>query len=213
MIGLEERTIEQTPAPPAPRSPIGRIITGILVIAVGSAWFLDLATDVEIRWGAILPIALIAIGIGVMYGANRQDVSGLIVIGIILSLIVVTTSFFTAAPWEGVGEVRERPLTTEALESQYAHGVGDFTVDLRSLDLEPGTTKVEVSLGIGNLLVTVPDDTTVVVDASAGIGKVTVFDQVREGVGASLDNSIAGVADRTLELQVGVGIGEVEVTR
>lgn len=213
MIGLEERTLEETSTPTPGRSPIGRIITGLLVIVIGAAWFLDLATDVEIRWGAILPIALIAIGVGVMYGADRQDVSGLIVIGIIISVIVVTAGFFTAAPWDGVGEVLERPPTVDALEAQYAHGVGDFTVDLRSIEIEEGTTKVEVSLGIGNLLVRVPGDTTVVVDANAGIGKVTVFDEVREGVGPSLEDTVAGNDGRTLELKVGVGMGEVEVTR
>lgn len=213
MIGLEERATGQPQAPPPARSPIGRVITGILVILVGAAWFLDLATDVEIRWGTVLPIALIVVGIGVMYGANRQDVSGLVVIGIILSLIVISAGFFSAAPWEGVGEVTQRPAVVADLKTTYEHGVGDFTVDLRDVSLEPGTTTVDVSLGIGALRVLVPDDVTVKVDASAGLGKVIVFGQVSDGMGPNLSDTVAASADHILELQAGVGIGEVEVIR
>lgn len=213
MITTEARLHEQAPAPPPTPSPIGRIITGVLVIVVGMAWFLDLATDIEVRWGAILPIALIALGIGVMYGANRQDVAGLVGIGVILSAVVVTSGFFATAPWDGVGEVTERPSSMAALHTEYSHGVGDFTVDLRSVAFGEGTTKVDVSLGIGLVRVLMPSDVTVVVDANSGVGKVTVFDEIREGVDATLQDTAQADDARRVELTVGVGLGEVEVTR
>ena len=52
-----------------------------------------------------------------------------------------------------IGDKNERPLHVRQLERSYEFGIGDYTVDLTDVALPPGTTRVDVALGIGDLLV------------------------------------------------------------
>ncbi|MDH3308192.1 MAG: hypothetical protein OEO77_11820, partial [Acidimicrobiia bacterium] len=82
MIGHEERTAVEPALPPAPSVNMGRIVGGALIMLLGVAWIADLANWTSIRWDLMLPAALIVVGLGVMYGATKTDVSGLVAIGV-----------------------------------------------------------------------------------------------------------------------------------
>jgi hypothetical protein len=89
MIGLEEPPVLAPPEPKRPPAALGRIITGTLVVLVGIGWMVDLTTDTALAWGQLLPAALLFVGIGVMYGSGRQDVGGLVSIGVLLTVLTV----------------------------------------------------------------------------------------------------------------------------
>jgi len=115
----------------------------------------------------------------------------------------------------GVGEKVEHPLDAAALERSYEYGIGDFELDLTGIELPEGETHVDVSLGIGELVVTVPEDATVVVDAHASVGEVDVAGSRDDGIGADKELTLSGPDDDSpvLVLDARVGFGHIAVVR
>jgi hypothetical protein len=149
------------PAAPADRHgpAAATVLVGALLVLVGIGWLLD-ATGVEVPWRAVLPAALIAVGLACVAGAFRGRQHALMVVGIALTVVL---SVAVAADWDldvplggGVGDRTERPVAPAELTG-YELGVGNLVVDLRQLQLPPGTTAVEARVGIGELTVQVPE--------------------------------------------------------
>ena len=114
----------------------------------------------------------------------------------------------------GIGEQDERPLDTAQLERSYEFGIGDFTVDLNEVALPPGTTKVDVELGIGNLLVRVPEDAALEIGAHADGGQVTVLGETDDGQTPRARGRPGTTPDApTLEFDADIGFGHLAVLR
>ena len=203
------------PAPPADRHgpASATVLVGALLVLVGIGWLLD-ASGVEVPWRAVLPAALIAVGLACVAGAFRGRQHALMVVGVALTVVL---SLAAAADWDldvpwggGVGDRTERP-TTPADLTGYELGVGNLVVDLRQLKVPPGTTAVEARVGIGELVVEVPQGVSVQVVASSGLGQVQVFGDEDGGIASRIDASSEQGGDRRLELDARVGLGEVRV--
>jgi hypothetical protein len=219
------------PAPTGPTEPIepigpaaavdrrgpatATVLVGALLVLVGIGWLLD-AAGVEVPWRAVLPAALVAVGLACVAGAFRGRQLALMVVGVALMVVL---SVAVAADWDldaplagGVGDRTERP-TTPADLTGYELGVGNLLLDLRQLQVPPGTTTVEARVGIGELVVELPDGVSVEVMARAGLGEVQVLGQQEGGFGSRVDAVGLGAGDRRLELDVRVGLGQVRVER
>jgi len=219
------------PAPTGPTEPIepigpaaavdrrgpatATVLVGALLVLVGIGWLLD-AAGVEVPWRAVLPAALVAVGLACVAGAFRGRQLALMVVGVALMVVL---SVAVAADWDldaplagGVGDRTERP-TTPADLTGYELGVGNLLLDLRQLQVPPGTTTVEARVGIGELVVELPDGVSVEVMARAGLGEVQVLGQQEGGFGSRVDAVGLGGGDRRLELDVRVGLGQVRVER
>ena len=203
------------PAPPADRHgpASATVLVGALLVLVGIGWLLD-AGGVGVPWRAVLPAALIAVGLACVAGAFRGRQHALMVVGVALTVVL---SLAAAADWDldvpwggGVGDRTERP-TTPADLTGYELGVGNLVVDLRQLQVPPGTTAVEARVGIGELVVEVPQGVSVQVVASSGLGQVQVFGDEDGGIASRIDASSEQGGDRRLELDARVGLGEVRV--
>jgi hypothetical protein len=191
------------------------VLVGALLVLVGIGWLLD-AAGVEVPWRAVLPAALIAVGLACVAGAFRGRQHALMVVGVALMVVL---SVAVAADWDldvplagGVGDRTEQP-TTPADLTGYELGVGNLLLDLRQLQVPPGTTTVEARVGVGELVVELPDGVSVEVMASAGLGEVQVLGQQEGGFGSRVDAVGLGGGDRRLELDVRVGLGQVRVER
>ena len=217
------------PAPPTgpapPGGPAGQrdrrgpamatVLVGALLVLVGIGWLLD-AAGVGVPWRAVLPAALIAVGLACVAGAFRGRQQALMVVGVALTVVL---SVAVAADWDfdvplagGVGDRTERP-TTPADLTGYELGVGNLLLDLRQLQVPPGTTTVEARVGVGELVVELPDGVSVEVMASAGLGEVQVLGQQEGGFGSRVDAVGLGGGDRRLQLDARVGLGQVRVER
>lgn len=213
MIGLEERPVHTPPElPRRPTVSIGRVVTGALVLLVGIGWMVDLTTTAAVSWGLLVPAALMLVGMGVMYGSGRQDVGGLISIGVLLTIVTVVSGAVSfIGPWNGVGEVRETPAVVADVQGLYEHGMGDYLLDLGALTFVTDQT-VSLNMGIGSARVVVPPNAQVIVHAETGIGKLTVFDEVVDGLGLSLDRTWVAPGP-TIHINAELGIGELEIVR
>jgi hypothetical protein len=205
------------PARPADRHgpAAATVLVGALLILVGIGWLLD-SSGVEVPWRAILPAALIAVGLACVAGAFRGRQQALMVIGVVLMVVL---SVAVAADWDldvplaaGVGDRTERP-TTPADLGEYELGVGDLRVDLRQLQVPAGTTRVEARVGVGELQVDVPGGVSVEVVAGSGLGEVQVLGQREGGFATRVDATSEVGGDRRLRLDLRVGLGQVRVDR
>jgi predicted membrane protein len=194
---------------------VATVLVGALLVLVGIAWLLD-ETGIGVPWRAVLPAALIAVGLATVAGAFRGRQHALMIVGVVLAVVL---SVAVAGNWDldvplagGVGERNEQPATPADLDD-YQLGVGDFHLDLRGLQLPAGTTRVQARVGIGELVVEVPGGVSVEVAASSGLGNVRVFGQEESGLGSRVDTSSEQGGDRRLALDLRVGLGQVEVDR
>jgi Cell wall-active antibiotics response LiaF, C-terminal len=200
--------------PPSQRGPAAAtVLVGALLVLVGVGWLLD-ASGVEVPWRAVLPAALIAVGLATIAGAFRDRQHALLLVGLLLVAVLTVAS---AADWNlpvggGVGDRTERPTSPADLRD-YRLAIGQLTLDLSGLQVPQGTTTVQARVGVGELAVRLPEGVPVEVDAGSGIGQVQALDREESGVGSRLEADSGGFGDRRLVLDLRVGLGEVRVER
>jgi predicted membrane protein len=209
-----------TTEPMPPRTPVqhgpaaATVLVGALLVLVGIGWLLD-ASGVEVPWRAMLPAALIAVGLATVAGAFRGRQHGLMVVGLVLVAVLsvaVATDWDVEVPFAGgVGDRSEQPVSPADL-TPYQLGAGNFRLDLRQLQVPAGTTRVQARVGVGELVVELPAGVEVEVDARSGLGNVRALGQEESGLGSRVEVRDGG-DDRRLVLDLRVGIGQVQVDR
>jgi len=189
---------------------LGRIVAGSLLVVIGVLWFIDAFGGIDLPWRIVLPCALMILGAALVYGSRTDHYGGLITLGVFLTIAVVLSSAIDVlvdVPFTGgVGDQSLAPTGVAATEYHWA--IGSMKIDFSQADFP--TEQVEVTVGIGELVVTVPDGIAVDVHARAGIGQVVLFGTEVSGVSPEDTLSEAGA---TLHLDVRVGLGRVEVKR
>jgi phage shock protein PspC (stress-responsive transcriptional regulator) len=204
-------------APRAPRKPsLLAPVLGALLAAAGLFGLLAVLDVYSIEVDLALAAAVAVVGAAVAIGAfTGHRVGALVLVGLVLLGGFAVAASVPVSVSAGTGDKLERPLDAAALQSSYEFGIGDYTVDLSAVELELGETHVDVSLGIGDLLVRVPEDAALVIDAHAGAGDVVVLGDGDDGLGADRNVNLPGpTADApVLVLDADVGLGMVEVTR
>lgn len=205
------------PASPLERVRSGRLVAGLLLVLFGVGWLLEVLDVLDFPWDVLLPIVLILVGVAIVV-ASRSGArpGGLIAVGIVLTGVMVIGSAIDFPLGGGVGERLERPATVSELREEYVLGIGQLTVDLT--DLSAGALGADahtrVRIGVGQLVVIVPEELPVLVFARATVGNVRVFEDEEGGFGAEREAG-PGLDGRgsVLELVLSVGLGEVEVRR
>lgn len=203
------------PPPPRPRSDLGALTVSALVLVVGllllaSALGLDGVTAPRVA-----AVALLVTGAGLVVGARWGRSRGLIVLAVVLALLLAAVS---AADRAFGSESGERTWTVNGSTVREL-GAGTATLDLRPLaGTSASVVTVEGTVGGGELLVLVPDDLRVVLDADVGAGeyRLTGEDGPRQAeAGFGLNNRIVfGPDDGPLvRVHATVGVGELEVRR
>jgi len=95
----------------------------------------------------------------------------------------------------------------------FTRDAGDITYDLTGLDFGGADADMSVQLGAGTLLIEVPDDVTVTVDAQVGAGEIELFGERRDGINLNENATSSGTGSGTLDLDLDVTVGELEVSR
>lgn len=74
------------------------------------------------------------------------------------------------------------------MEDRYEVSLGEGTLDLSAIDLAPGEElPIDVTVGVGHLVVLVPDGLAVDVTTKVSVGESQVLGVERNGVGISTD--------------------------
>jgi phage shock protein PspC (stress-responsive transcriptional regulator) len=209
-------------APPAPRSPVPGLTIAALLIVMGVMAMITRIGGWDLGPRAFIGSALLVVGLGLVaaaFSGGRTARGGLIALGIVLSVALVTAS---TLPWNGVrggvGDRTFRPAADTQVRDVYRNGVGDMTVDLSGVDVSdldrPITTRIEH--GVGDVDITVPHDADVRLSIESGLGSIDAFDQgsVSHGFFPG-SGSGSWVDDGRAEITIVVhsGVGDVEVSR
>ncbi len=201
--------------PPPPAAPMdrwtGRLVLGVVIALFGLGWLLE-ALGVDVPWDVVFPAVLVGIGIMLVTSARSgAGQVGLLVAGIVLTILLVFGTAIDIPLGGGVGDHTARP-TGDRIESDYERGIGKLTLDLTELDFGAFGAAVDVRarVGIGQLVVIVPQGAPVQVSARSGLGSVRVYGQEEGGIGAEL-SAPAPAGAPVIRLEATVGIGEVRV--
>jgi hypothetical protein len=215
------RAADTTPGAPFDRGlPLGRLILGLVLVGIGVIWLLEALDVVNVSFLAVLPAALIVIGLVLVAAARTGRHSGLIVLGVIIAVILTIASSFDIRLRGGVGDRTERPVTVAEVKREYHLSVGQLTIDFRQVDFSAARgARVKASVGMGQLTVRVPDQPFVVVSAKGhvGAGQVTILGRQNSGLDVDMTTQSPSISPRgggfILSLDLSVGLGQIEVSR
>ena len=216
----DEATTRVQP-PPSPTRPPAKPslfapVLGALLAAAGLFGLLAVLDVYDVDVAAALAAGVVIVGAAIAIGAMTQRrVGGLVFLGLLLLSAFSLAAITPVSVGAGIGEKSESPVTVTELDPTYELGIGDLELDLGDLTLPPGTTSVDASVGIGKLVVTVPEDVAVEIDAHAGVGSIDLMGATDDGVDADRTLTLPGsTADApVLDLEADIAIGDIQVLR
>lgn len=221
-------TVTSPPAPPAAKPPaatkparppkprpepsiLGRLTFGLGAVALGVMGVLDAAVaDIDFAFRHYVSAAMLIAGVGLIVGAFWGRARGLIALGVILTPIVFFSPIGDLDVVGTVGERRVSADTVSEIPEAIDMGIGSLRVDLSDVDFAGAEVSTTLDLGIGELIVYVPEDVTVDVDSELGIGEIVLFGTTRDGVGLEVDRRRDG-SNGFLDLNLDGGIGSIKV--
>ncbi|MFI6428692.1 PspC domain-containing protein [Rhodococcus oryzae] len=199
------------PAPPVlPKPPKSRLTTtvlGLAIIAAAATWAVSSATNAEwLTPARIGAVALAVIGIGMLIGAFLRRGYGLLVVTGPLIGFVLLASLIGPIDWnaENMGDKTWKPTAAD-LQPEYSGRMGDFTLDLRSVQLDKDRT-VDVDLNLGSFTVLVPANMDVKNTCSMAFGEANCLPE-------GIDGGADGTGGPVLTLNMDGTFGEMRVDR
>jgi RND superfamily putative drug exporter len=146
---------------------------------------------------------------------RRRRARRLLPLGVVLATLLSVAVLSPVSLLAGTGNKHERPADVSQLGRTYGYGIGNFTLDLRDVELPQGTTRIEVELAVGHLLVKVPDGAALVIDGHAAAGKVDLLDETSDGTDVDDRLVVPGSSQSApvLVLEADVGFGRLGVER
>jgi phage shock protein PspC (stress-responsive transcriptional regulator) len=207
-------------APPAPRPParpsLFAPVLGALLAAAGLFGLLAVLDVYDVDVAVALAAGVAIVGGAIAIGAlTQRRVGGLVFLGLILLAAFGVAAATPVSVSSGVGEKTERPESAAAVDPTYELGIGELNLDLGAVSLPSGTTSVDASVGVGNLVITVPRDVALEIDAHAGVGEVNILGRRDDGVDAQKTITVAGSSPdaAVLDVEADIGMGNIEVRR
>jgi phage shock protein PspC (stress-responsive transcriptional regulator) len=196
------------------RSGTGRAVIGatLLVIAAASV----LGSTSALSWDTASGLGLIGLGAVLAIAAFAGGARWLIVPALLLAGAV---GFLRAADVHlrgGWGDRDVAVASTADLQDRYDLSAGRLRIDLRDLRLNAGEERsVRARVGMGDLVIRVPQGVAVDADARSGAGQVELFGRQSDGldVTRSTARDDGSGAGGTLHLDADVGLGRVVVVR
>ena len=152
---------------------------------------------------------VVALGAGLLVASFAGRARWLVLPAVAFALPVTLVTAADADLRGGVGERVHRPASLGEVRAGYRLGAGRLELDLRDVVFPAGDTRLRVRLGVGEVVLLVPDDVCVALRARIGGGYAGVLD--RDGGGLDVDWSNEppvpppGTARLVVDGEVGMG--------
>src|SRR4051794_17395926 len=161
------------------RPPRGRSMTAlvlsVLLIGAGTVGLLHAAGVLSVSVSVFLAGAVIFTGVALVVSAWTGGSSGLIAVGVVLTIALAIATVVHAPLSGGIGNQRWVPTSSEEVHTYYKHGGGDVVIDLSPVAFPREGQLVRARLGFGHLRVVVPENGRAAVVAHAGAGDLYLF--------------------------------------
>jgi hypothetical protein len=183
------------------------------LVAGGLAWAEAAGAD-GLTAPRITAIALAIIGAGLVVGTWYGRARWLIAVGLLLCLGLGVASAADATGGTLRGGVGSRTWVAEPnrAHQDYRLGIGEATLDLRSLPTDGRHLVVTGRVGLGHLIVIVPNGLSVRLHAKAKIGDITEYGtSLVDGNNGVERTRTYGSGDPQVEVEALIGTGQVEV--
>jgi phage shock protein PspC (stress-responsive transcriptional regulator) len=199
------------------RSGAGRVVIGVTLLVLAAASVL--ASIDAVDWDVAAGTAVIGIGAVLIAASFAGGARWLIIPGLLLAGVV---GFLKAADVHLRGGWGDRDVTVASaadLHDRYDLSAGRLRIDLRDLQLADGEEQsVRARVGMGDLVIRVPQGVTVDADARSGAGEVELFGHQSDGLDVTRTTatdgaSASGGAGGILHLDADVGLGRIVVVR
>lgn len=192
------------------RSPLTGATLSLAAVVVGVLLLVGTQSGVSVPAEVVLAAALGVVGLGLAVGAFWGRSWGLIALAAVLGLALAATAGARPVIDAGVGDRRWEPVAA----GSYRLGVGEATLDLRSLPVREGSTvAVDARVDVGHLVVLVPDGVRVALDARAELGELVLLGERVEGQGLERQVDLGPPGSPQVRLALSVRTGQVEVRR
>lgn len=199
---------------PTPRSPsfLTPLVLAVVMLIAGASVLASKAELFDVSVSGVLTVCLLVVGLGLLVSVRWGRARGLIPLGLVLAAGVGIASLFSFPLWSGIGERVVRVDERADIDGPIHHGIGTLDVDLRDLDLDGDTARLEVGVSLGELVVVVPDDVDVEFAGEVSAGEITVFGRTVDGIDRTLSTDRDGGSEPgTLVIDAQVGLGELRV--
>lgn len=185
------------------------IVMGALLLWSGIAFL----GGVSVESG--LAVALCIVGLGFVLGAFVGGSKALIVPAFLLGVALLAATVIDIPLSGPIGHRTWAPRSLDEVEDHYELSVGEGIIDLSELSIGAGDrVEISASVGVGHLVLDVPDGVALDISAESSVGDATLLGQSSAGVGVSVDRTYAGTGSAgTIVLDLQVGFGQIEVRR
>jgi phage shock protein PspC (stress-responsive transcriptional regulator) len=203
-----------TPSGGDPARLIARTAIALLIGIAAVGGFAAVFALAALGGGTTLAVLAIVAGVALVVAGLAGGARWLIAPALVLVLPLAIVAAADIEVDGGVGERHHRPASASELRSDYELGAGEMIVDLRDVDLPAGTTDVRLEMGIGHVVLRVPEDACVSSDVEIGAGHAQVLDRTSDGLDVTFAQAAATTGDRPrLHVDGDLGIGALEVVR
>ncbi len=172
---------------------------GLILVIIGLLILLHNVDFIDFDWDYFWPTIIILVGAGLIVRATTRGRLAHYSDG-------RCSRLFGDRVYEPSGEVDG---------TVYDHFIGDIELNLGQATLKYGTNNLHLSAFIGSIKVLVPQGIAVRGKASVTIGDITVLNQDRGGLGASLDYKTPDydTADKKINIEASMFIGDIRIRR
>ncbi|MET7873379.1 PspC domain-containing protein [Streptomyces cyaneofuscatus] len=216
------------PPAPAPAAPGPRPIGGLVFLAAlvagglgtGVSWDQQpLGTALQI--GLVAALAVFGLGLLVSSALGRTGF-GTVLLAMVTAVLLAGATMLPKEISTDWARQEWRPAEVAAVQQGYELGSGDARLDLSGVVVPPGeSVRTRLEVGAGRAAVVVPEGATVKVRAEAGLGEIRLEEGQRVQVRIDSDQTSertlpppkGATPAGTIELEVEVGVGQVEVSR
>ena len=191
----------------------------------GGSWFLFLLAGLVILWITRQPAVDPSAPAAAPADLARRDSRRMrrlgtwlaITLATLVALVLIAVAAFFAVfdvhTSRGVGDRTTTVTSIQALDSPYRLGMGSLKLDLGSLQLPPGKTRVVASVDVGELRVIVPAGVALTVHGTARVGQVDLPGTSNDSDGHNAESTVIQTGARVLVLDAHAGVGSVQVER
>jgi phage shock protein PspC (stress-responsive transcriptional regulator) len=195
-----------------------RGLLATVAIAIGAAIGLTMLALLAAWAGATgggEAVAAVIVGIGVLLvlaafrGGARWLIAPALALALPLSAVAAADVSFDG----GVGQRNYEPVSFASIpDDGYEHGVGEMTIDLRSLDWRSDTVlDLRVNQGVGHVAIAVPETVCVSGDLDLGAGLIEVAGDEADGFDVESTPEAGTSATPRLVLDANLDLGYLEV--
>jgi len=197
---------------PVERAPHGSSLIGATLLVACLGFLVDRVGIIDVQWRVLGAVLLAILGVVLVFGSARGRPTGLLGAGGLLLLALLAATIFQVPLGSGVGARTLRPIDLAGADTHLAGG--SLSIDARDLDFD-GTEplRLDASVAVGDLRITVPIGVEVMVEARTGLGTLVVFAEASSGIGQSQTFASDGFDETTGQLVVSatVGVGRLIV--